>query len=205
MLLKRAFDVTIALAALVALVPLFLLVALLVRSAMGRPLLFGQRRVGKSGELFTLYKFRTMREAFDAEGRPLPDEQRVTRLGAILRRFRLDEMPGFVAVLTGRMSMVGPRPLPPRVLQGLPGARERTQFRPGFTGLAQVSGNTRLTNHEKIAIDLYYVSHWSIKLDAVILLKTLLTLLRGEKRNEPLIGHAMSETREQTPSGFFRR
>ena len=184
---KRAFDFLIAVAALLFLFPVLLLIVLLTLLTAGAPVLFRQERIGRFGRPFTLAKIRTMREAFDAEGRPLPDDARVTRLGRLIRRFRLDELPGFLAVVTGRMAIVGPRPLPTYVLDTIAGSAERSQMRPGFTGLAQVSGNTLLTNSEKIALDIHYVRHWTLAWDLAILLRTVATIASGEKRDEPLI------------------
>jgi len=194
--------VFIAAVAIVVLSPLVLIVAVLVAVTMGLPLMFSQRRLGLSAEEFTLHKFRTMREASDEEGRPLPDEQRMTTAGIALRRTRLDELPGFLSVLAGHMSLVGPRPLPAYIVEHLPGAEERTLVRPGFTGLAQVSGNTRLTNREKIALDLYYIRHSTMLMDLQILLKTAVTVIAGEERDEALIAAALGEAGPDSSGGL---
>lgn len=190
---KRAIDCAVAFVALLAFAPLILIVAFLVWADLGRPLLFRQVRVGRGGALFRIVKFRTMRDIRDASGRLLPDRERVSGVGGLLRRFRLDELPELVAVLTGRLSLVGPRPLPPRILAGLPGAAERTTMRPGLTGLAQVSGNALLTNPEKVAVDLYYIRHWTIPMDLAILARTVVMLVAGQKRDEALIGRTLAD------------
>jgi lipopolysaccharide/colanic/teichoic acid biosynthesis glycosyltransferase len=138
-------------------------------------------------------KFRTMRTLYDEAGALLTDESRVTRLGAFLRRFRLDELPELWLVVTGKMSLVGPRPLPPEVLEGLTGSEERSAMRPGLTGLAQVSGNTQLANEEKIALDLFYHRHWSMALDIRIMFQTVATLAFGGHRDEALIRQALTD------------
>jgi lipopolysaccharide/colanic/teichoic acid biosynthesis glycosyltransferase len=190
--LKRGIDCAGALAGLLVLSPLILAVAAVVLADVGRPLMFRQVRVGRRGVPFTLVKFRTMRDLHEAAGRPLPDDRRVTAIGRFLRRSALDETPELVAVLAGRMSLVGPRPLPPDILAGMPLAAERTAMRPGLTGLAQVAGNTLLTNAEKLAIDLHYNRSWTIGLDCRILLKTVAMLIAGSRRDEALIGRALA-------------
>lgn len=190
---KRAFDLVGSIVALVAFAPFALVLALLCLLAHGRPIFFGQERIGREGLPFCMRKFRSMRGAFDEHGEPLPDDQRVTTLGRYIRRFRVDELPGFWAVATGKMSLVGPRPLPACELATMAGVDERNSVRPGVTGLAQVSGNTLLSNTEKAALDVFYVRHWSLGMDVAILFKTLGTILRGETRNERLIGQALRE------------
>ncbi|MDP8993378.1 MAG: sugar transferase [Pseudomonadota bacterium] len=172
--------------------PLLALIAVAVVAVNGRPILFQQVRVGHQGRLFTMYKFRTMREAFSEDGTLLSDEQRVTSIGRVLRRFRLDELPELILVIAGKMSLVGPRPLPPQVLEGLKGGDKRAVMRPGLTGLAQVAGNTQLSIQEKIALDLYYLDNWSLRMDVKILVQTLAMLVLGGSRNEQLIALALA-------------
>jgi lipopolysaccharide/colanic/teichoic acid biosynthesis glycosyltransferase len=193
---KRGCDLILGLTALILSSPAILLIGLLVLAREGRPVLFHQIRVGLGGEPFRMFKFRTMRTLYDETGRLLPDESRVTALGTFLRRFRLDELPELWLVVTGKMSLVGPRPLPREVLEGLPGSEERSAVRPGLTGLAQVSGNTQLTNQEKIALDLFYRRHWSMGLDIRIMFRTLATLAFGGRRDEALIRRALAESSE---------
>lgn len=196
---KRTIDLVISVLASIVLLPVMGVVAVVTLLAHGRPVLFRQVRVGLDGEQFTLGKFRTMTNACDGSGRLLPDDQRLTATGRLLRRFRLDELPSFLSVLGGELSLVGPRPLPPDILATIPGSAGRHQVRPGFTGLAQVSGNTLLTNQEKIALDLLYVKSWSVAGDLMILLKTIATIVAGEARDEPLIARALAAQRP--PSG----
>lgn len=193
--MKRGCDLILGLAALILVLPLIGLIAILVLAADGRPVLFRQVRVGKDEVPFTMSKFRTMRTLYDEHGALLTDESRVTRLGAFLRRFRLDELPELWLVVTGKMSLVGPRPLPPEVLEGLTGSEERSAVRPGLTGLAQVSGNTQLANEEKIALDLFYRRHWSMVLDIKIMFQTVATLAFGGRRDEALVRRALAECR----------
>ena len=140
--------------ALLVLAPLMLALALLVLASMGRPVLFRQIRCGRDGRPFRMMKFRTMREAHDATGRPLPDSARTTAVGRLLRRSRLDELPELVNIVVGDMAIVGPRPLlPPTIAAMGAGGIVRGRLRPGLTGLAQVSGNTLLSEEEKLAFD----------------------------------------------------
>jgi lipopolysaccharide/colanic/teichoic acid biosynthesis glycosyltransferase len=190
---KRICDLLLGLTALIVSLPAILLIAVLVLAMDGRPVLFRQVRVGRGGVPFTMSKFRTMRTLYDEAGGLLHDDKRVTPLGAFLRRFRLDELPELWLVVTGRMSLVGPRPLPREVLEGLQGREERSTLRPGLTGLAQVSGNTQLTNQEKIALDLYYRRHWTFGLDIRIMFQTVVMLTFGGHRDEGLIRRALAE------------
>ena len=172
--LKRAIDVVGALGALVALSPLIAAVAAAVRVVLGRPVVFRQERPGQGGRPFTIYKFRTMREAKGADGRPLPDEARLTRLGRLLRSASLDELPELWNVLRGDMSLVGPRPLLMEYVDRYsPGQARRHAVRPGLTGWAQVNGRNDLSWEERFELDVWYVDHWSIRLDVRILARTL--------------------------------
>ena len=191
--MKRGCDLILGLAALILVLPLIGVIAALVLVADGKPVFFRQARLGRGGTPFTMIKFRTMRTLYDESGGLLPDESRVTALGGFLRRFRLDELPELWLVVTGKMSLVGPRPLPGHVLEGLAGSRERSTMRPGLTGLAQVNGNTQLTNREKIALDLFYRRHWSMALDIRIMFQTVATLAFGGRRDEALILKALEE------------
>lgn len=180
-LLKRLIDVTMAAVTLVLLTPLLVMVALAVRLALGSPVLFRQQRAGLRGRTFTMYKFRTMKDTRDREGRLLPDEQRVTRLGRFLRSTSLDELPELVNVLRGEMSLVGPRPLLPQYLgRYTPEQARRHEVRPGLTGLAQVQGRLRLGWEERFALDVWYVDHRTFLLDLKILLVTVWKVLRRE-------------------------
>lgn len=172
--IKRAIDVTAAGAVLVASAPVLAAVAVAVRKNLGSPVLFRQQRAGKDGALFTLLKFRTMRDARDASGRPRPDAERLTSFGRWLRASSLDELPQLVNVLRGDMSLVGPRPLLPQYLPrySLEQAR-RHEVLPGLTGWAQIKGRNALSWEDKFALDVWYVDHWSLALDLRILLATV--------------------------------
>ncbi len=188
LLVKRALDGTLAGGALIATSPILVGVAAAVRLSMGPPVLFRQRRPGYRGELFTAYKFRTMREAADAQGRALPDAERLTAVGRALRRSSLDELPQLWNVLRGDMSLVGPRPLLPRYLPRYSAEqRRRHDVLPGITGWAQVNGRNATTWPERFAQDLWYVDHWSLGLDLWILALTVRKVLRGEGISQP--GH----------------
>jgi lipopolysaccharide/colanic/teichoic acid biosynthesis glycosyltransferase len=157
-------------------------VALVVLISMGRPVLFRQHRAGLGNRPFELVKFRSMRDDRDASGALLPDAARTTRVGAMLRATRLDELPELWNILRGDMAFVGPRPLLPQTLAefGADGL-VRSSVRPGITGLAQVSGNTLLGIGDKLAIDLLYVRNRSLGLDLRIIFRTPLMMLRGER------------------------
>ena len=186
---KRGIDIAIAGAALVVLAPLAGLVALAVLLRHGRPVLFVQQRPGLDGLPFRLYKFRTMRNAVDAEGRPLPDEQRLTRLGRLLRATSLDELPELINVLRGEMSIVGPRPLLPEYLSHYtPRQARRHEVRPGLTGFAQVNGRNASTWEERLANDVWYVDNWSLGMDLRIILQTVPRVLAGSGVRQA--GHA---------------
>jgi len=178
---KRALDLALTVPALIVLSPVFALVALAVRASLGSPVIFKQQRPGMHERPFTLYKFRTMRDARDAQGALLPDSRRLTRLGAFLRATSLDELPELVNVLRGDMSLVGPRPLLMEYLPLYsPEQRRRHDVRPGVTGLAQVNGRNALTWREKFALDIEYVDHVSVALDLRILLLTIGSVVRSE-------------------------
>ena len=171
---KRALDLMIALPALILLSPVLLLVSLLILVTLGRPILFTQVRPGLDGRPFRLIKFRTMSNCGSLDGAPLPDDQRLGKIGRLLRSTSLDEVPELINVLRGDMSLVGPRPL---LMEYLPlySAEQfrRHQVRPGLTGLAQVGGRNALSWDEKFALDLRYVDQWSMALDLKILAKTV--------------------------------
>jgi sugar transferase EpsL len=171
---KRVLDIVIALLALVVLAPVIALVAVAVRVTLGAPVLFRQSRPGRFAAPFTLYKFRTMRDAIGPDGRPLADRDRLTALGRWLRSMSLDELPELYNVLRGDMSLVGPRPL---LMEYLPlysaEQARRHEVRPGITGWAQVSGRNAITWEQRFALDVWYVDHLSFRLDLRIFLTTL--------------------------------
>ena len=171
---KRIFDFSVAALMLLASMPLMLLGALIVRLTMGSPVLFRQERPGYKGKPFMLYKFRTMRDACDAQGSPLPDAERMTRWGQWLRRLSIDELPQLLNVLKGDMSLVGPRPL---LMAYLPlysdEQARRHDVLPGITGWAQVNGRNAISWSERFQLDVWYVDHQSFWLDLKILLLTV--------------------------------
>jgi lipopolysaccharide/colanic/teichoic acid biosynthesis glycosyltransferase len=187
-IVKRAVDVVGAAILLVVLSPIFAGIAVAVRARMGRPVLFRQVRPGRNGRPFTIVKFRTMTDGRDNTGAPLPDAERLTRLGRWLRRTSLDELPELLNVLAGDMSLVGPRPL---LLEYLalysPEQARRHDVRPGITGWSQVNGRNALTWEEKFAYDVWYVDHRSLRLDADILQRTVQQVLSGHGVSAP--GH----------------
>ncbi len=180
----NALDKAIATVLLVSCAPLMALTAAVVGASVGSPLLFRQMRAGQDMTEFPINKFRTMKELRDRDGVLLPDEQRQTRLTAVLRRLRFDELPQLLAVWRGDMAFVGPRPL---LLQTILDfgeiGRLRCSVPPGMTGWAQVNGNTRLTNRQKLALDIWYIDNRSLRLDLLILLLTAKTLVFGEHVN----------------------
>jgi lipopolysaccharide/colanic/teichoic acid biosynthesis glycosyltransferase len=183
---KRAFDLLLTLPALILLAPLMGVIALLVRLKLGKPVLFCQARPGLNGEIFTLYKFRSMRDAVDADGRLLPDAARLTRFGRILRAASLDELPELWNVLRGEMSLVGPRPLLVQYLERYtPEQARRHEVLPGITGWAQINGRNALTWEEKFRLDVWYVDHWTPGLDFKILALTVWKVLRREGISAP--------------------
>ncbi len=203
--MKRTFDLVIAILALGVLSPLWLLIALLIKFDSRGPIFYKQERVGMDGRIFLFFKFRTMHPDVDdrthreyqrayINGRPdsnLGDDQkpvfklrtdkRITRLGRILRKTSLDELPQLFNVLRGDMSIVGPRPpIPYEVENYQLWHRKRLDMKPGITGLWQVSGRNRLPFDEMVRMDLYYIENWSLLLDIKIILQTLPVMWRGE-------------------------
>ncbi len=189
--MKRVFDCTIALVLLVALAPVMALIAGLVATSIGSPIVFWQLRPGRMGYGFRLYKFRTMSAAHDGSGRQLSDEERVSRVGNFLRRTRLDELPQLINILRGEMSFVGPRPLLPR--DQSEAYWTRLLVRPGLTGWAQVAGGREISASDKAALDIWYVHHASARLDFEIALRTIPMVLRGERTSSELIARAWSD------------
>lgn len=175
---KRALDLVLAAGAVTVTLPIQVAVALAVRLRLGSPILFRQARPGMGEHLFTMWKFRTMSDAFGADGRPLPDADRLTTLGRFLRSTSMDELPELYNVLRGDMSLVGPRPL---IADYLPrynaDQHRRHEVRPGITGWAQVHGRNNKTWESKFADDVWYVDHCSLRLDAMILMATIVQVL----------------------------
>jgi lipopolysaccharide/colanic/teichoic acid biosynthesis glycosyltransferase len=186
--IKRAADLVIAGVLLVVLLPVLAAIAAAVRIALGSPVLFRQMRPGLHGHPFELLKFRTLRDARGADGVLLPDAQRMTPFGRWLRRTSLDELPELFNVLKGDMSLVGPRPLLMQYLGRYTAHQARRhEVRPGITGLAQISGRNRLSWEERFDLDVWYVDHWSLRLDIRILLRTVREVVLGQGVAQP--GH----------------
>lgn len=177
-MIKRIFDVFLSIIGLSVLIPVILIVAWNISRKMGFPLLFCQVRPGLNGKPFQMLKFRTMKDALDAEGNPLPDSERLTSFGHFLRSSSLDELPGLWNVLKGDMSLVGPRPL---LMEYLPlysvTQYRRHEVRPGITGWAQVNGRNTVGWEKKFELDVWYVDNRSIWLDIKILFLTVKKVL----------------------------
>lgn len=183
-MLKRLFDILIASIALILLSPVLLLVAHKVKKNLGSPVLFRQVRPGLNGKPFEMIKFRSMKDALDAQGHPLPDSERLTPFGKMLRSSSLDELPELWNVLKGEMSIVGPRPL---LMEYLPlynaEQAKRHHVRPGITGYAQVNGRNAISWEEKFRLDTWYVEHQSLWLDFKIMLKTVQKVIAKDDIN----------------------
>jgi lipopolysaccharide/colanic/teichoic acid biosynthesis glycosyltransferase len=178
---KRIVDLIVSFALLTAFSPLLFAVGILLFLTMGRPILFRQRRAGQYGRPFIVYKFRTMTDERGAQGQPVADRERVTRVGRLLRLFSIDELPQLWNVLRGDMSLVGPRPLLMQYLERYSAEEmQRHQVQPGITGWAQVNGRNATSWQERFALDVWYVENWRLALDALILVRTLWTVLAGE-------------------------
>lgn len=179
--IKRILDFLLSLIALIVLSLVLFIVAILVRTKLGSPVIFKQKRPGKSEKIFTLYKFRTMTDEKDSNGNLLPDNIRLTKFGKLLRSTSLDELPELFNILKGDMSIVGPRPL---LVRYLPLYNEqqkhRHDVRPGFTGYAQVNGRNSITWEEKFELDVYYTQHISFMMDLKVILKTIKVVLFRE-------------------------
>jgi lipopolysaccharide/colanic/teichoic acid biosynthesis glycosyltransferase len=193
---KRVIDVAACAMALILLAPLFLFVGLVVGADMGFPVVFWQQRPGLRGRSFRLYKFRTMRDAHDADGQRKSDDERVSAVGDFLRRTRLDELPQLLNILKGDMSFVGPRPLLP-VDQPIDCAA-RLVVRPGLTGWAQIKGGRQISPSDKAALDVWYVRNMSFALDLEIILGTVPMLIFGERVTDSAVGQAWQDLKIAT-------
>lgn len=189
---KRLFDLVITVPLVILILPLLLVLTIAVRIQLGAPILFRQQRPGRNGTLFTIYKFRTMTNDTDENGALLPDEDRMTRFGQLLRSTSLDELPELYNVLRGDMSLVGSRPLLTEYLNYYtPEQMRRHAVPPGVTGWAQVNGRNALSWEDKFALDLWYVDHQSLWVDLKILALTLWKVLHREGINQP--GYATAD------------
>ncbi len=201
---KRSLDVAVSVFLLLILGPLMLLLALLVYIRLGSPVLYRQTRPGLHGKPFLMYKFRTMTDDRNDAGSLLPDEERLTSFGRILRRYSLDELPEMIKVLRGEMSIVGPRPLLMEYLGRYTMEQmRRHDVRPGLTGWAQVNGRNAISWEEKFELDIWYVDRQSLRLDVKIIFMTLMKVLKGEGISQQ--GHATMEyfmgSREKSDNG----
>ena len=184
-LIKHIIDRLIAAIALLLLSPVILILAFLIRVNLGSPIFFTQARAGKNGKVFTFYKFRTMTDDKDEAGNFLPDAARLTPFGSTIRRTSLDELPQFLNILKGEMSLIGPRPLFPKYLNRYtPEQMRRHEVLPGITGLAQVSGRNNLAWEKRFQLDVFYVDNWSLWLDLKILFATVEKVIKKDGISE---------------------
>lgn len=201
--MKRFFDIVFALLALVVLSPILMVVACLIGSGIGRPIIFRQKRPGRGGKPFIMYKFRTMTNGVDNNGELLPDEQRLLPLGLFLRKTSIDELPEFWNVLKGEMSLIGPRPL---LIEYLPLYSERQkirhQLRPGISGWAQVNGRNAVDWAERLEMDVWYVENRSTWLDLKIICMTIAKVIKRDGISSP--GHVTKEKFEGTLNDELR-
>ena len=182
--IKRMLDFSLSLIALIVLSPLMIIIGILVRIKLGRPVIFKQKRPGKDEKIFTLYKFRTMTDERDKSGNLLPDSQRLTKFGKFLRSTSLDEWPELINIIKGDMSIVGPRPQLVRdMLFMTDEQRKRHSVRQGLTGLAQVNGRNNITWEDKLNYDLEYIQNITFIGDLKIILKTVLKVFKKDDIN----------------------
>ncbi len=180
-MIKRLLDILGAGIGLIVFSPLLIIISLMIRREMGSPVLFRQTRPGRHGKPFQMIKVRTMRDAIDADGRPLPDAERLTKLGRFLRSSSIDELPELWNVLKGDMSLVGPRPLLMEYLPLYsPEQARRHEVRPGVTGWAQVNGRNAISWDEKFALDVWYVDNRSLRLDMKIIWLTIRKVIKRD-------------------------
>jgi lipopolysaccharide/colanic/teichoic acid biosynthesis glycosyltransferase len=189
--IKRIIDILSSIISLILLIPVFLILLFLTFITLGHPVLFIQKRIGKHNKIFNFYKFRTMKNLYDDSGNLLPDNKRITKFGQFLRKTSLDEIPEIFIVLTGKMSLIGPRPLPSKYLPYFnKNELNRHLVKPGITGLAQVNGRNSISWEAKFQQDLDYVNKIGLLLDILIVFKTIFVLfkrkdihLRGQSSN----------------------
>lgn len=214
--IKRMLDVICALAAMLVFCWLYAIIAILVRVKLGSPMIYKSQRIGKNGKRFTLCKFRTMNDERDKDGNLLPDEQRVVGLGRFLRNYSLDELPEAWNILCGDLSVIGPRPLPPKYLRYYTEAeKHRNDIKPGLSGLAQVNGRNKLRWEEKFSYDLEYAKTCCFALDVKIVIQTALKAIRrkdvvtgdtvviGDYMSKPLDIERKAQVFDEIGSDFF--
>lgn len=181
MIIKRIFDLLFSIIVLLLLSPVILIIAILVKLNLGSPILFTQERIGKDNKKFKMYKFRTMKDAIGKDGKQLPDSERLTKFGKILRSTSLDELPELINIVKGEMSLIGPRPL---LVEYLPLYNEeqikRHNVLPGLTGWAQINGRNAISWTEKFKLDVWYVENWSLGLDVKIFFLTVYKVFKRE-------------------------
>lgn len=179
--IKRLCDIIVALGGIIILSPVLLVCMILIKWKLGSPIFFKQRRIGKNNKEFEIIKFRTMKDSLDKDGNLLPDEERMTKLGMTLRSLSLDELPEFINILKGEMSLIGPRPLLVKYLPLYDDKQiKRHDVTPGLTGWAQVNGRNSLSWCEKFELDVWYVENWSLYLDVKIFFLTFYKVFKRE-------------------------
>lgn len=182
---KRMIDIIVSISVITISLPLMIIVSLLILIDDGLPVFFKQKRIGQNFKEFELLKFRSMKVnniPVEQMGQVREDNPLVTRIGRIIRRFKIDELPQLINVLLGDMSLVGPRPtVPEQVKRYTDFEKLRLKMKPGITGWAQVNGNTQLSWDERIKLDVWYIEHWSLWLDFIIVIKTIKVVLFGER------------------------
>ena len=195
--IKRTLDLILSLMVLIILIPLMSIIYILVKIKLGSPVIFKQQRPGKNEKIFTLYKFRTMTDKKDENGNLLPDSERLTKFGKLLRSTSLDELPELINIIKGDMPIVGPRPL---LVKYLPYYTEeekhRHDVRPGLTGLAQICGRNNLDWNERFEMDLKYVNSISFKEDLIIIFKTISSVLKHNDIEVPRESHDLDAIRK---------
>lgn len=191
--IKRLLDITLSLFAIIVLSPIYIIISILIIIFLGWPVLFKQQRPGKDEKIFNMYKFRTMSNKKDKNGKLLPDEKRLTKFGILLRKTSLDELPELFCILMGKMSFIGPRPL---LVEYLPyytkQEHHRHDVRPGLTGLAQVNGRNSLSWDKRFELDLEYINNITFKEDLKIIFQTAIKVLKSSNietnpDNEPYL------------------
>lgn len=191
-MLKRGLDILLSLVGIIIFSPIMVFISIAIAINMGTPILFTQERVGKDNEVFKIYKFRTMRDAYDEKGNLLSDHERLTKLGLWLRKTSLDELPELYNILKGEMSLVGPRPLLVEYLLEYDEYQiRRHEIRPGLTGWAQVNGRNLVSWEERFNLDVWYVDHQTFWLDCKILWLTFFAVIKREGISQE--GHVTME------------
>lgn len=179
--IKRTFDIVAAMGGLIVFSPIMIVVAIMVKIKLGSPILFTQDRIGKDNKIFKMMKFRTMKDGVDKNGNLLPDSERLTSFGKLLRSTSLDELPELINILKGDMSLIGPRPL---LVEYLPlyskEQKRRHDVLPGLTGWAQINGRNAISWNEKFKLDVFYVDNWSLGLDFKIFFLTFYKLFKRD-------------------------